>query len=88
MGKTESSRVLSELDVAELSYEQARRALNDVVTELESGSATLEESLKLWGLSEKLADRCEEILDAVSDQIEEFEEEEGEDDDEDDGEDD
>jgi exodeoxyribonuclease VII small subunit len=49
-------------DVGKLSYEQARDELIRVVTELEQGSATLEESLALWELGEALAKRCEEWL--------------------------
>jgi exodeoxyribonuclease VII small subunit len=49
-------------DVSALSYEQARDELVRVVTELEQGSATLEESLALWELGEALANRCEEWL--------------------------
>ncbi|KZE92278.1 MULTISPECIES: exodeoxyribonuclease VII small subunit [unclassified Agromyces] len=49
-------------DVAELSYEQARDELVRVVSELEQGSATLEESLALWERGEALAQRCEEWL--------------------------
>lgn len=49
-------------DVAELSYEQARDELVQVVQRLEQGSATLEESLSLWERGEALAARCEEWL--------------------------
>ncbi|MFF2494730.1 exodeoxyribonuclease VII small subunit [Agromyces sp. NPDC058064] len=52
----------TELDVAELSYEQARDELVRVVGELEQGSATLEQSLALWERGEALAARCEEWL--------------------------
>lgn len=65
---------MQDSEIAELSYEQARQALSDVVVKLETGGATLEESLALWALSEKLADRCEEVLDAVSDQLAELDE--------------
>ena len=49
-------------DLADLSYEQARDELVRVVSELEQGSATLEESLALWDRGEALARRCEEWL--------------------------
>lgn len=49
-------------DVAELSYEQARDELVRVVSELEQGSSTLEQSLALWERGEALAKRCEEWL--------------------------
>jgi len=49
-------------DVSQLSYEEARDELVRVVTELEQGSATLEQSLQLWERGEALAKRCEEWL--------------------------
>lgn len=49
-------------DFADLSYEQARDELIKVVTELEQGSTTLEQSLDLWEKGEALASRCEEWL--------------------------
>jgi exodeoxyribonuclease VII small subunit len=49
-------------DLTSLSYEQARDELVRVVNELEAGSATLEDSLKLWERGEALARRCEEWL--------------------------
>lgn len=49
-------------DVADLSYEQARDELVRVVTELEQGSSTLEQSLALWERGESLAARCEQWL--------------------------
>lgn len=49
-------------DPAALSYEEARDELIRVVSALEQGSATLEESLALWERGEQLARRCEEWL--------------------------
>jgi exodeoxyribonuclease VII small subunit len=49
-------------DVSSLSYEEARDELVRVVTELETGAATLEQSLALWERGEALAKRCEEWL--------------------------
>lgn len=48
--------------VSELSYEEARDELVQVVSKLEQGAATLEESLTLWERGEALAARCEEWL--------------------------
>jgi len=48
--------------VDSLSYEQARDELIRVVSVLEQGAATLEESLALWERGEALATRCEEWL--------------------------
>jgi exodeoxyribonuclease VII small subunit len=49
-------------DVAALSYEEARDELVRVVSELEQGAPTLEQSLALWERGEALARRCEEWL--------------------------
>jgi exodeoxyribonuclease VII small subunit len=46
----------------DLSYEQARDELIRVVSTLEQGASTLEESLALWERGEALATRCEEWL--------------------------
>ena len=48
-----------------LSYEQARDELAEIVESLESGSATLEESLALWERGEALAKICQEWLDGA-----------------------
>ncbi|MEY2698989.1 MAG: hypothetical protein RL720_945 [Actinomycetota bacterium] len=49
-------------DVSKLSYEDARNELVAVVSQLEQGSPTLEETLALWERGEALAKRCEEWL--------------------------
>lgn len=48
--------------VDSLSYEEARDELIRVVSELEQGAVTLEQSLALWERGEALARRCEEWL--------------------------
>lgn len=48
--------------IKELSYEDARDELLAVVTKLENGGITLEESLQLWERGEALATHCEEWL--------------------------
>lgn len=50
---------------AELSYEEAREELVDVVRRLESGGTSLEESLALWERGEKLAKTCQLWLDGA-----------------------
>ena len=52
-----------------LSYEQAREELAELVESLEDGSATLEESLKLWERGEELAKICQEWLDGAKKKI-------------------
>lgn len=54
----------------DLSYEQAREQLVEVVQRLESGGATLSESLALWERGEKLADICQQWLDGARERIE------------------
>ncbi len=49
-------------DIAKLSYEQARDELVSVVTALEQGGISLEESIALWERGEALATRCDEWL--------------------------
>ena len=46
-------------------YEQAREELVDVVRRLETGGATLEESLALWERGEQLATICQEWLEGA-----------------------
>jgi exodeoxyribonuclease VII small subunit len=52
-----------------ISYEQARDELAEIVESLESGSATLEESLALWERGEVLAKICQEWLDGAKAKI-------------------
>lgn len=52
-------------DVQTLSYEQAREDLVAVVSRLEAGGVSLEESLALWERGEALADRCEAWLEGA-----------------------
>ncbi len=61
--------VSASTDVRDLSYEQARDELVEVVNKLESGAASLEESLDLWERGEALADRCQSWLDAARERI-------------------
>lgn len=53
------------MDEKKISYEAARDALAEVVASLETGSATLEESLALWERGEELAKICQEWLDGA-----------------------
>jgi exodeoxyribonuclease VII small subunit len=52
------------------SYEQAREELAQVVQRLETGGATLEESLALWERGEALATICQEWLDGARARLE------------------
>lgn len=52
-------------DVADLSFEQARDELVQIVATLEAGASTLDESMALWERGEALAARCQELLDGA-----------------------
>ncbi len=49
----------------QLSYEQAREELVEVVRRLESGGTNLEDSLALWERGEHLARVCQSWLDGA-----------------------
>lgn len=49
-------------DPASMSYEAARDELMTIVTTLEKGTASLDESVTLWERGEALSQRCEEWL--------------------------
>ncbi|MEO6703278.1 MAG: exodeoxyribonuclease VII small subunit [Jatrophihabitantaceae bacterium] len=49
----------------ELSYEQARAELREIVQALETGGQPLEESLALWQRGEELAALCQRWLDGA-----------------------
>jgi exodeoxyribonuclease VII small subunit len=55
---------------AQLSYEDARAELAQVVQRLEAGGATLEESLALWERGERLAGVCESWLEGARARLE------------------
>ena len=55
---------------AELSYEQARDELGEVVQRLEAGGTPLEESLALWERGEELARICERWLEGARARLE------------------
>ena len=54
----------------ELSYEEAREELIEVVRRLEAGGLNLEESLALWERGEQLAAICQRWLDGAKQRLE------------------
>ncbi len=52
-----------------LTYEAARDELVEVVRRLESGGASLAESMELWQRGEKLAAICQGFLDGAKEQV-------------------
>lgn len=59
----------ADAEIAELSYEEARDELVAIVAKLEAGSASLEESMHLWGRGEKLAAHCQQWLDSAEQKL-------------------
>ncbi len=57
-------------DVSQLTFEQARDELAEVVQTLESGGHTLEASLALWERGELLAAHCQQWLNTAREQLE------------------
>ena len=57
-------------DIAALSFEDALKALEDVVRRLESGDTPLEESIDLYTRGDALRAHCQARLDAASARIE------------------
>ena len=55
--------------MSEPSYEAARTELREIVTKLESGGQSLEESLALWERGEQLADICQRWLDDAGERL-------------------
>ena len=62
--------VESNADLAALSFEDALRALEDVVRRLESGEVPLDESIALYERGEALRAHCQARLDAAQARIE------------------
>jgi exodeoxyribonuclease VII small subunit len=56
----------------EVSFEDARRELEQIVAKLESGQASLEEAVALWERGELLYRSCVAKLDAAQGKIEEL----------------
>ncbi|MEJ6507786.1 MAG: exodeoxyribonuclease VII small subunit [Microbacteriaceae bacterium] len=56
-------------DVGELNYEQARDQLVEIVSRLETGGISLEESITLWERGEALAKRCEQWLEGARERL-------------------
>ena len=65
-------RAMSEIDpdIAALSFEDALRALEDIVRKLESGEVPLDATMDLYERGEKLRKHCQARLDAAQLRIE------------------
>ncbi len=60
----------AQTEIAALSFEDALKALEDVVRRLESGEAPLDESIELYASGDKLRAHCQARLDAAQARIE------------------
>lgn len=59
-------------DVAELSFEAALKRLEEIVRKLESGEASLDEAIALYGEGDRLKQQCEARLAAAQARIEQI----------------
>ncbi|MDQ2891853.1 MAG: exodeoxyribonuclease VII small subunit [Pseudomonadota bacterium] len=59
-----------DMPIEELSFEAALKELETIVGRLESGDATLDQSIALYERGDKLRQRCGERLDAAQARIE------------------
>lgn len=57
-------------DIANLSFEDALRALETIVRQLESGDVPLEDSISLYEKGDRLRQHCQKRLDAAQARIE------------------
>lgn len=56
--------------IAKLSFEAALKRLEEIVRKLESGEASLDESIELYGEGDRLKQQCEARLQAAQARIE------------------
>ena len=63
---------MSEDALSDLTFEQAYAQLEDIVTRLESGELSLEESVTLYERGQQLADYCNNLLDNASLRVEQL----------------
>jgi exodeoxyribonuclease VII small subunit len=57
-------------EVASLSFENALKALEEIVTKLERGDVPLEESISIYERGEALKKRCETLLSQAEERVE------------------
>jgi exodeoxyribonuclease VII small subunit len=60
---------MTENNVAEMSFEDAMRELEKVVSDLERGDVALEDSIKLYQRGAELKKHCEEKLKAAEEKV-------------------
>ena len=65
-----SGRMADDTQISELSFEEALRELERIVTRLESGDAQLQEAIDLYERGDQLRRQCAARLDAAQARIE------------------
>jgi exodeoxyribonuclease VII small subunit len=60
---------MTDQDLEQLSYEDARDRLVEVVRTLEQGGTSLAESLELWEQGERLAKVCQRALEGARERL-------------------
>ena len=69
--KAKASAMSDQRDaIGELSFEAALKRLEEIVRKLESGEASLDESIELYGEGDRLKQQCEARLQAAQARIE------------------
>lgn len=61
-----------ETELAELTFEAALKRLEEIVRKLESGEASLDEAIALYGEGDRLKQQCEARLQAAQAKIEQI----------------
>lgn len=69
-GSPEGHSEAGSADIAEMSFEQALGALENIVQQLERGDVPLDASIELYERGEKLREACQKRLDAAQARIE------------------
>jgi exodeoxyribonuclease VII small subunit len=69
-GAKAKAAAMSEQPIAELSFEAALKRLEEIVRKLESGEASLDEAIELYGEGDRLKQQCEARLQAAQARIE------------------
>ncbi len=72
MSTSDTSGAADELPQAQLSYEQASARVEEIIRRLDSGEASLNETLQLVSEGKRLIELCASELGAVGDALEEL----------------
>lgn len=72
--KNSKFRELKDEELAALTFEDAIARLEEVVTQLQSGSIGIEEAFNLWEQGKRLHQLCRSRLDTIKEKLEELSE--------------